>query len=286
MTSITCIGASHWDTIAQATHPIRPSDDVPGQVVRRPGGVAYNIARALAARRLKVQLLTAVGADADGDILINEAQLAGIDMRHAARLNHTTDQYVAIEGISGDLFGAVADARCLEQAGMRLFDGVMEKGLGGIVLLDSNLTLSTLDTLVSSPLLRRADVRLVSASPAKVTRFMGLLTQTSPMIYANLAEANALLPGTYREATAAALALCDMGARAALVTHGAGEAAYADGGRVIAASPPPVRGGVTGAGDALIAGHVAAQIDGRADWDALNAGLRAAANHISGSRPA
>jgi pseudouridine kinase len=286
MTLITCIGASHWDSIAQATHPIRPSDDVPGHVLRRPGGVAYNIARALAARRMKVQLLTAVGSDADGSILVNEAQLAGIDMRHAVRLNRPTDQYIAIEDNSGDLFGAVADARCLELAGMSLFDGVIEKGLSGIVLLDSNLPRAVLDMLVSSPLLRRADLRLVPASPAKVARFSGLLTHAAPMIYANLAEANALLPGKHGEATAAALALCDLGARAALVTHGAGEAAYAEGSRVIAASPPPVRGGVTGAGDALIAGHVAAQVEGRADWDALNAGLRAAAKHITGNRRA
>lgn len=277
---ITCIGASHWDTIAQATYPIRPSNDVPGHVTRRPGGVAYNVARALAKRKRPVQLLTAIGKDTDGNVLLNEARFAGIEMRHVVQISPRTDQYLAIETPSGELFGAVADTACIEAAGMSLFDGVMAKGLDGIVLMDSNLPPQVLDALVSSPMLRRADVRLVPASPAKATRFLGMLSQQKPMIYANMAEANVLLPGVYSDASAAALALCDHGARAALVTHGSNDAAYAEGGRVIGASPPPVRGSVTGAGDALIAGHIAAQLDGRTPWDALNAGLRAAADHI------
>ena len=44
-----CAGAAHWDIIGRTDLPLPPGADVPGRVTRRPGGVAQNIARALAA---------------------------------------------------------------------------------------------------------------------------------------------------------------------------------------------------------------------------------------------
>ena len=104
-------------------------------------------------------------------------------------------------------------------------------------------------------------------------------------VYANIAEANAILAGVFDDTKAAAAAFVEQGAKAALVTDGARPAAFADSEQVVTAAPPPVIvGTVTGAGDALVAGHIAAQISGRSPWDALAAGLRAAADAISKQR--
>ena len=44
-----CVGAAHWDIIGRTAVPLPPGADVPGRVTRQPGGVAQNVARALAA---------------------------------------------------------------------------------------------------------------------------------------------------------------------------------------------------------------------------------------------
>ena len=45
---VLCVGAAHWDVIGRTPRPLPPGADVPGRVTRQPGGVARNIAEALA----------------------------------------------------------------------------------------------------------------------------------------------------------------------------------------------------------------------------------------------
>ena len=44
---IVCIGSMHWDIIGTSPMSIDTGEDVPGTIVRRPGGVALNVARGL-----------------------------------------------------------------------------------------------------------------------------------------------------------------------------------------------------------------------------------------------
>ena len=45
---ILCAGAMLWDVIGQASAPMTLGEDVPGRIHQRPGGVALNVALALA----------------------------------------------------------------------------------------------------------------------------------------------------------------------------------------------------------------------------------------------
>ncbi|MEL6583594.1 MAG: PfkB family carbohydrate kinase [Pseudomonadota bacterium] len=265
---------------------MRRGDDVPGLVRREPGGVAFNVAFGLAQRGVPTRLIAAVGGDTDGDMLLNIARLRGIDTDDMLRVaGAETDQYTAVEGADGQLFGAVSDDSTLEDMAEHLFAQFNGKSIGGIVVLDGNLPQRVLDTLASTTALRGADLRLVPASPVKAHRIKGLMLARPATVYANIAEANAILSGVFDDTKAAAAAFVEQGAKAALVTDGARPAAYADSEQVVTAAPPPVIvGTVTGAGDALVAGHIAAQISGRSPWDALAAGLRAAADAISKQR--
>ncbi|MEO0682737.1 MAG: PfkB family carbohydrate kinase, partial [Pseudomonadota bacterium] len=60
-------GAAHWDLIARPDRPAAPGDDLPGRILRRPGGVAANLAVALAALGRTVRLVAPLGADPDGE---------------------------------------------------------------------------------------------------------------------------------------------------------------------------------------------------------------------------
>ena len=284
--TVTCVGAVHWDTVAQVTHPLRKGGDVPGFVRRAPGGVAFNIATGLAKRGVRTRLVAAVGGDTDGDVLLNIARLSGVETDHVQRISHAgTDQFVALEDTNGELFGAVADTSTLDNVADTLFHSFEGRPIGGIILLDANLPQRVIDMLASSTMLRGADLRLVSASPAKAPRLRGLTQMAGGTVYANLAEANAMLDGAYSDAASAARAFCAQGANGALVTAGPRTAAWATATQTITAAPPPVVGRSTnGAGDALVAGHIAAQLSRRSAWEALQAGLRAAAEKMQAGR--
>ena len=127
---ILCIGSVLWDVIGRSDRSMRVGSDVPGRIIRVPGGVAMNIAMALSRFGLKPDLLTAVGRDAQGDELIAAAQVRGIDTTHVYRSDDLpTDIYMAVEGANG-LIAAIADAHSLEAAGDKILRPLADGRLG------------------------------------------------------------------------------------------------------------------------------------------------------------
>ena len=117
------------------------------------------------------------------------------------------------------------------------------------------------------------------------------------LVTPNLAEAEAALglgtgdepvdvpPDARPRAEAAALALCDGGARAAVVTAAAAGAALAEAGATTWLGAPAVRArNPIGAGDALLAGLAAALERGSALGDAVRAGMAAAGACVEDER--
>jgi sugar/nucleoside kinase (ribokinase family) len=287
---ILCIGSVLWDIIGRSPAPMRPGADVPGLIRRQPGGVAMNVAAALRRHGLVPALLTAVGRDADGAELLAACDRLGLVTAHVHLAEDLpTDRYIAIED-AGGLVAAIADARSLETAGAGILRPLEDGRLGsamapwsGQVVLDGNLTEALLARIAGSPLLARADLRVVPASPGKAGRIAPLLGHARATFYVNLEEAGILLGGAAADAAAAARALVERGATRALVTDGARPAAFADAQGTITAAPPVVTvRRVTGAGDALMAAHIAAERRGAGRAEALAAALAAAAGHVSG----
>ncbi|MEM9012153.1 MAG: PfkB family carbohydrate kinase [Pseudomonadota bacterium] len=289
---ILCIGAAHWDIIAHAHEALHPGADVAGHVEQRPGGVALNIASALASRSVRPILLSVVGEDAPGRALIAAAEARGVNCQFITELPHATDSYIAIETAQGELFAATADCALLEAAGAAFLEPLRDGRLSsfgnpfpGMVIVDGNLGAMAIQELAESDLLAEADIRLAPASPSKARRLLPLLAGGRVTVYANVAEAEALAGTPLPHADAAATALRELGARAALVTDGPRPAAYCRGDRTIFALPPPVRARTaTGAGDVLVAAHITAETTAATDWDALRRALRVAAWHVAGPR--
>ena len=76
--SVVCIGAVLWDYVGHSAAPVGRGADLPGRIVRMPGGVALNVALALARLGLRPALLSAVGTDPEGAALLAEAAAAGL----------------------------------------------------------------------------------------------------------------------------------------------------------------------------------------------------------------
>lgn len=281
-TAFLCAGAAHWDLIARTDAPLPPGADVPGRITRRPGGVALNVALALAALGRPVTLLAALGTDVEGDALFDRIAAAGVApalARHAG----PTDAYLAIESADGSLLAGIADCTGLERNGPALLAALRHGNLPapwpGQMVLDGNLSLPVLTALLDAA---TGPVALVPASPRKAAALAPLLGRRPLSLYVNLGEAAAIAGCHFTDAGAAAVALVAAGATRAVVTDGARPAAAATAASLVCGAPPAVSArSVTGAGDTFVAAHLSACVDGLDAEPALAAALAAAAHHIT-----
>ncbi len=289
-TDILCIGAVLWDVIGRTLRIMQLGADVPGRITRTPGGVAMNIAATLRRFGLSPALLSAIGRDAEGDALIAACAGMGLETAHVYRSpDLPTDRYVAIEGANG-LIAAIADAHSLEAAGARVLAPLTDGPLGsaahpyrGPIALDGNLTQALLAEIAQSPAFAAADLRIAPAGPGKAERLLPLLGLDAATLYVNLEEAGLICAERFAGARDAAEGMRRRGAARVVVTDGGNPAAAADRDGLHVATPPPVMvNRVTGAGDTLMAAHIAAELDGAAAPEALRRALEAAAAHISG----
>ncbi len=288
---VLCIGAMLWDVIGRAAQAMAHGADLPGRIRHIPGGVALNVALAVARQGLAPVMLSAVARDAEGDALTASATAKGVDCRFLARdTGQPTDVYMAIEDPAG-LVAAIADAWGLEAAGDAILaplrDGRLASAAApwrGIAVVDGNLTPAMLQACLREPGLAQADLRLVPASPGKADRLRPLLAAPRVTAYVNRIEAEILAGRPFADAIAAAEGLVALGAGRVLVTDGMHKAAdAARGAPTVAAAPPPVAiARVTGAGDTLLAAHLAAEAAGLRRGPALAHAVAAAASHVAG----
>lgn len=286
MPDILCLGAAHWDVIGRSPAPVATGDDLPGVIRTRPGGVALNIAHALAGQGLRPALLSAIGQDAEGAALVAWLEAHGIDTRFLHRpATLPTDRYMAIEGPEG-LVSAIADSTALERESPRIIAALRVPALQtwrGPVVLDSGFAPDTLAALARNRIPQAAPLRLTSAAPAKAPRLRPFL-QAHATFTLNRHEAESLLDRPLPDSVTAAHALLNAGAARAIITDGPRPATDADAARTLTLPPPSVTARrVTGAGDTFLAAHLAAELRGLDRHAALSHALDAAAHHITTS---
>lgn len=276
-----CIGAAHRDILGRAFDAAGVGTDLPGKVWSRPGGVALNVALALAAENCPVRLLATVGDD--GDPLLSFARRRGVDCASVLRVPGPGDCYVAVEDASGELVAAVADCRVLDRMWPALVEAAGRAG-PAVRIVDGNLPAEALARIaaVAGPLV------MVSASPAKSGGFRPLLGRPDTRFYLNHAEAEALAGEPLGDAARAVERLAALGAPVVVVTDASRAAAAGGQGLETIVRVPAVvgatarMGGATGAGDRLVAAHLAACAAGAAADVALERGLAAAARYFDG----
>ncbi len=290
---ILCIGSVLWDIVGRTPRKMASGDDVPGRILRIPGGVAMNIAMALRMHNLPVSLLSALGDDAAGRELLLNCAARGMDTQHIyVSAEHPTDQYMAIEGANG-LIAAIADAHSLEDLSDQVIApmadgriGTPETPCSGMVICEGNLPERTLAHIANAPEFSAADLRLAPASPGKAERLAPFRGHKSATAYLNLFEANILLDKVLKTTAQAAEGLARTGLYRAVVTDGPNPASVATHGQIITLPPPDVTVlRVTGAGDVFMASHIAAEIQGFVDQDALQFALQSTAKYISTETP-
>ena len=262
---VAVVGACHLDRKAQSDAPYVPAASNPVQLRSCPGGVARNLAENLCRLGVEVELVTRLGRDAEGDMLLSGLGAlpigrTGISRSQAAP---TAFHLIAVQP-DGETMLALADMRIYDEITPELLNNLPESlWEADAIVADCNLAAETLDFLAG---LRRDGRKLafVAVSPAKVVRLRPRLAACD-LLCVNLREAAALLdwPPEPVDPVAAATALTAQGVGEAVITLGAMGICLADGAEALV-----LRGiegslrDVTGAGDALAAVFLAARLRG------------------------
>ncbi|MGR3782686.1 MAG: PfkB family carbohydrate kinase, partial [Albimonas sp.] len=113
--AVVCLGGAHWDMVGRPAGPLAPGGDMPGRMIRRPGGVALNLALAFAALGRPTVLAAPVGRDPEGAALAARLSARGVSLRRMGP-EAPTGLYLAIEDGAGGLAAAVADLPGCEAA--------------------------------------------------------------------------------------------------------------------------------------------------------------------------
>ncbi|WP_349434553.1 carbohydrate kinase family protein [Pararhizobium sp. A13] len=277
---VSIFGGAHIDRRGRISGATVPSASNPGSWFEEAGGGGFNAARNLARLGLEVRMISPRGGDAAGDTVAEAAAAAGVIDNPFVFLDRKTPSYTAILENDGNLVIALADMdlyrlfspRRLQQRAMREV-----VSLSDLVVTDANLPEETLASLIERAAQESKPVAAIAISPAKVVRLANSLAGIS-FLFMNEAEARALTGRDVTEAAAWPAPLQAAGLSGGVITRGGRSAIAFRQGQTITVAPPALDalGDVTGAGDALAAGFLAAFLEGEPLDVCLRSGVAAA----------
>lgn len=276
------VGAASMDSKGRSNYPLTLGTSTPGQVRVSVGGVARNVADNLTRLGIETVLLSAIGNDGSGKRILNNAAEVGINTDSCLVLEeYHTSAYLAVLDEKGNLVMSVDDMDVLQCITPQTIEDQRDLVVNAdMVVLDSNLSQKTIDTLI------RVAIRYgvpVCADPTS-TSLAARLKPHLPNIYLitpNVAEAEVLADCTIadeNEAIFAARKLVNAGVKIALITLAEEGVVYATAsasGHVPAMATELVDS--TGASDALTATVVFGLINDMATDESIRLGVSAAA---------
>ena len=275
---IAVVGGANMDIGGFPSAALVPGDSNPGQVRMSVGGVGRNIAENAARLGLEVELITALGADANGRAILEDCAAKGIGMR-CCRIEESerTSVYLFIDDAKGDMNCAVNDMqiqRLLTPEWIAPHLGLLNAM--DAVCIDANLpeeTIAYLSEKLTAPLFADA------VSAAKVQRLRPALSRMHSF-KPNRLEAELLTGVVINDMIDAAEAvkwLMEAGVQRVYLSMGAMGALCAEG-RQCVYLPGLERSLVnaTGAGDAFSAALLWAHVQGLSLQESGLAGMAAA----------
>jgi pseudouridine kinase len=277
------IGAAGIDVKGRPDEPLQKATSTPGYIRFSLGGVARNIAENLARLDISTVLLTAIGDDANGQVVLDGSRAAGVDVSHVARIpGGRTGSYMALITDTYDLDVGISDYSIIEHLTPDFLRGHAHLFQdAAMIAIDANLSTEALATVFELADEYRVPVCADPSSTllaGKLCDYVGKMYMIAP----NSAETTALcgvsMPAEDIEtATKVARYLVSLGAQIAIITLGAKGLAYANSSS--SGHIPAIHTHVvdpTGAGDALTAGVIFGLLNDVPLDEALRLGVSAA----------
>ena len=151
MKKVACVGGANMDIQGFSAAPINMRDSNPGAVRLCPGGVGRNIAENLARLGASVQMISAVGDDHFGRIILKSCTDAGMDVSGIEVISGArSSSYLVLTDSDGDMLAAISDMHIIKQLGqdfIRRHKDILDRA--DAIVLDPNLSPEALEALTS-----------------------------------------------------------------------------------------------------------------------------------------
>ena len=282
MADVVVIGGANIDIKAKSNNRNILGTSNPGEVTISAGGVGRNIAHNLARLGADVALISVVGNDAHGDLLIEQTSAAGVDVTAIFRQTFATGTYVALLDSNGELVTALSDMRAVEIITPQFMASHFDKlQAAQLVVADCNLPLATLHAIAE---VAAHKLVIETVSVPKCEKLLQVAAKTPILLTMPNFDQVEQLTGT-REIQEAIKKLHQHGIQN-IVIHAGAEGAFASDGKIISHIPTQASGkivDVTGAGDAAVAGLLFGLLQGESLEVAAASGQEQAARVIASS---
>lgn len=258
------VGAMSLDILAMAETSADTDDSTPGTVRLVAGGVGRNIAEGLARLSVSCRLHSLIGQDLSGDQVLAFCRSAGLPTDRVVRdQKGSTAVYIAMNNNNGSLLHAVADMSLIERCRPEHFPHLQSDiNHCDVCIVDANLPEAVIAWIVGHAAATPVVAEAVSVS--KCQRLVRVLSRLD-LLKVNLKEAATMARAdTSHSPEQLAAMLLKTGLKSVLITLGAGGVLYAsmEPGRFSSTRYPStasIINSVNGAGDALLAGFIAAR---------------------------
>lgn len=186
------VGGANLDICGRTDAPMLLRDSNIGSIHLSAGGVCRNICENAVRMGCDVRLISAVGADANGQILLQSCKAVGLNTDCVSVVEgHRTGSYLSIHGDDGDMMTAINDMEiisCLTPELLSKFQDTLDQSSG--IVVDANLPEVTLKWICET-YGEKKPIFADTVSCAKALRFLPVLRHLYT-IKPNLMEAQLL----------------------------------------------------------------------------------------------
>jgi len=259
MPFVVVIGGANIDIHGKSIESLRANDSNPGTVHISAGGVARNVAENLARLHVDCRLVSVIGNDHHGQMLMRLSCDAGIDMQYVHETaSAPTSTYVSVLDDTGDMQVAIADMSIIDQLSAERLQPLQAMlGQATLIIVDANLPDDALAWITGT----FTDIPIFAdtVSTAKATRLKPYLSSLHTLKTSTI-EVEALTgmqARTQAELLENAARLHDEGIKRIYITRGDEGVFYSTGNAQGVAKQKYTTRGVHnagGAGDAFLAG--------------------------------
>jgi pseudouridine kinase len=255
MSDVIVIGGSNLDIKAKSLERNHFGTSNPSVISSSPGGVARNIAHNLAKLGAGVGLISAIGKDHQGDVILEATAKAGVNVAHVVRKAAATGSYLAVLNPGGELVTAMSDMRAVDMVTPDVIRSQTSAiNAATFVVADCNLPMLTLEAIAK---LARDKLLIEPVSVPKSHKLLQLLKSGHIFMASPNIDQLETLTGTH-DIALGCKKLHGMGLRNVVVHAGTG-GAFVSSGEAVQHVRTNFAGDivdVTGAGDAAVAGLV------------------------------
>lgn len=186
MQSVVCVGSALVDELYFCHEKVIKGTSNPAVVSKSIGGVLTNVAFHLVYLGVKVDYITIVGDDADGEWILNALSKSGISVDATGKVNDSTGKYVSFLNDDGSLHAAACVDICEKYLDVNfLKDKINSLESSDIIICDTNICKKTIQWLIDFAKQKNKTIIIEPVSVAKSKKLSDLNLKDVFMITPN-----------------------------------------------------------------------------------------------------